>query len=315
MASEQTSEQHALAQATANVSQPESGGRAAGGIQSVEPSRSRKTLGRLVRHKSAMLGLSILIVLVLAALLAPLIAPYDPTKISRDVMQAPSLNHLMGTDNLGRDVFTRVLYGARISLQMGFIAVAIAASIGTLIGVISGTYGGWVDGFFMRFIDALMALPGILLALTVAATLGPGLYNAMIAVGVAWIPSFARIVRSSVLQINETTYVEAARASGASDFRLIMRHILPNAMAAVLVLASLGVATAILVGAALSFLGIGASPPTPEWGIMLSDGRQFMRSAWWIMAFPGLAITVTVLGANLVGDGLRDVFDPRMGSR
>ena len=166
----------------------------------------------------------------------------------------------------------------------------------------------------LGLIDALMALPGILLALTVAATLGPGLYNAMIAVGVAWIPSFARIVRSSVLQIKETTYVEAARASGANELRLITRHILPNTLAAILVLASLGVATAILVGAALSFLGVGASPPTPEWGIMLSDGRPYMRSAWWIMAYPGLAITVTVLGANLVGDGLRDALDPRMGS-
>lgn len=261
-----------------------------------------------------MLGLSIIAVLILLALLAPVIAPYDPIKISRDVMQPPSRGHIMGTDNLGRDVFSRVAFGARISLQMGFIAVAIAASTGTLIGVIAGTYGGIIDGFFMRLIDALMALPGILLALTVAATLGPGLYNAMIAVGVAWIPSFARIVRSSVLQIKETTYVEAARASGANELRLITRHILPNTLAAILVLASLGVATAILVGAALSFLGVGASPPTPEWGIMLSDGRPYMRSAWWIMAFPGLAITVTVLGANLVGDGLRDALDPRMGS-
>ncbi len=261
-----------------------------------------------------MLGLSIIALLILLALLAPVIAPYDPIKISRDVMKPPSRTHLMGTDNLGRDVFSRVAFGARISLQMGFIAVAIAASTGTLIGVIAGTYGGIIDGFFMRLIDALMALPGILLALTVAATLGPGLYNAMIAVGVAWIPSFARIVRSSVLQIKETTYVEAARASGANELRLITRHILPNTLAAILVLASLGVATAILVGAALSFLGVGASPPTPEWGIMLSDGRPYMRSAWWIMAFPGLAITVTVLGANLVGDGLRDALDPRMGS-
>ncbi|MCA9858706.1 MAG: ABC transporter permease [Thermomicrobiales bacterium] len=304
-----------MAQATANANAHHSAGNSRGAIDAAEPKKSRRTVRRLIRHKSAMLGLSVLIVLIIVALFAPLIAPEDPIQISRDVMQPPSRSHLMGTDNLGRDVFSRVVYGARISMQMGFIAVAIAASIGTLIGVVAGTYGGIVDGVFMRFIDALMALPGILLALTVAATLGPGLYNAMIAVGVAWIPSFARIVRSSVLQIKETTYVEAARASGASDLRLIMRHILPNAMAAVLVLASLGVATAILVGAALSFLGVGASPPTAEWGIMLSDGRPYMRSAWWIMAFPGLAITVTVLGANLVGDGLRDVLDPRMGSR
>ncbi len=304
-----------MAQATANATSNPGAGFAQGNAIAESNRAPRKTLRRLLHHKSAVLGLSLLSVLILIALLAPLIAPYDPIKISRDVMQAPSRAHLMGTDNLGRDVFSRVVFGARISLQMGFIAVAIAASLGTLIGIIAGTYGGLIDGVFMRFIDALMALPGILLALTVAATLGPGLYNAMIAVGVAWIPSFARIVRSSVLQIKETTYVEAARASGASDWRLIGRHILPNALTAVLVLASLGVATAILVGAALSFLGVGASPPTPEWGIMLSDGRPFMRSAWWIMAFPGLAITVTVLGANLVGDGLRDVLDPRMGSR
>jgi peptide/nickel transport system permease protein len=304
-----------MAQATANAATSSTTGDSPARSETLAPGKSRSTLARLFRHKSAVLGLVILAVLIAVALLAPFLAPYDPIKISRDVMQAPSRDHLMGTDNLGRDVFSRVVYGARISLQMGFIAVAIAATIGTLIGVIAGTYGGLVDGFFMRLIDALMALPGILLALTVAATLGPGLYNAMIAVGVAWIPSFARIVRSSVLQINETTYVEAARASGASDLRLILRHILPNTMAAIMVLASLGVATAILVGAALSFLGVGASPPTAEWGIMLSDGRPYMRSAWWIMAFPGLAITVTVLGANLVGDGLRDVLDPRMGSR
>ncbi len=304
-----------MAQATANASTPLSAGSSTMGIEVEATRKSRSTLRRLLRHKSAVLGMVIIVVLVAVALLAPLLAPYDPIQISRNVMLAPSRDHLMGTDNLGRDVFSRVVYGARISLQMGFIAVAIAASIGTLIGVVAGTYGGMIDGFFMRLIDALMALPGILLALTVAATLGPGLYNAMIAVGVAWIPSFARIVRSSVLQIKQTTYVEAARASGASDLRLILRHILPNTLAAILVLASLGVATAILVGAALSFLGVGASPPTAEWGIMLSDGRPYMRSAWWIMAFPGLAITVTVLGANLVGDGLRDVLDPRMGSR
>ena len=304
-----------MAQATANASTTLSAGNSPVGIDVEATKKSRSTWRRLLRHTSAVIGLVIIVVLVAVALLAPWLAPDDPIQISRDVMQPPSRDHLMGTDNLGRDVFSRVVYGARISLQMGFIAVAIAASIGTLIGVVAGTYGGMVDGFFMRLIDALMALPGILLALTVAATLGPGLYNAMIAVGVAWIPSFARIVRSSVLQIKETTYVEAARASGASDLRLIMRHILPNTLAAILVLASLGVATAILVGAALSFLGVGASPPTAEWGIMLSDGRPYMRSAWWIMAFPGLAITVTVLGANLVGDGLRDVLDPRMGSR
>ena len=304
-----------MAQATANVGAGNTSPGTSARIETATNRQAPSTLKKLLRHRSAVLGLVILAVLVAVALLAPMLAPYDPIQISRNVMLPPSRDHLMGTDNLGRDVFSRVVYGARISLQMGFIAVAIAASLGTLIGVVAGTYGGLVDGFFMRLIDALMALPGILLALTVAATLGPGLYNAMIAVGVAWIPSFSRIVRSSVLQIKETTYVEAARASGASNMRLIWRHILPNTLAAILVLCSLGVATAILVGAALSFLGVGAKPPTAEWGIMLSDGRPYMRSAWWIMAFPGLAITITVLGANLVGDGLRDVLDPRMGSR
>jgi peptide/nickel transport system permease protein len=274
--------------------------------------RQRRVLRRLLRHKSAVVGMCIMVLLIIAAVFAPIVAPQDPTQISRDVLKPPSRHHWMGTDNLGRDILSRVVFGTRVSLQMGFIAVAIAASVGTTIGVLAGSYGGLVDNVFMRFIDALMALPGILLALSVAATLGPGLHNAMIAVGIAWIPSFARIVRSSVLQVKEMPYIEAARSAGSGDARLIWRHVLPNALTPVLVLCSLGIASAILIGAALSFLGVGAKPPTPEWGIMLSDGRQFMRSAWWIMVFPGLAITITVLAANLVGDGLRDVLDPRM---
>ena len=195
---------------------------------------------------------------------------------------------------------------------MGFIAIAIAATVGTTMGLVAGTYGGIIDNVLMRFVDALMAVPGILLALTVAAVLGAGLYTAMIAVGIAWIPSFARIVRSLVLQVKEMPYIEAARSLGNSDSRLLWRHVLPNALTPVLVLSSLGVGSAVLIGAALSFLGVGAQPPTAEWGIMLSEGRQFMRSSWWVMAFPGLAITVTVLAANLVGDGLRDALDPRI---
>jgi peptide/nickel transport system permease protein len=274
--------------------------------------RGRQVLRRLVRHKSAVVGFSIIVVLIFSALTAPVIAPYDPIAISSDVLKPPSAKHAMGTDNLGRDILSRVIYGARVSLQMGFIAVAIAATLGTAMGVIAGSYGGIVDNVLMRMVDALMAVPGILLALTVAAMLGSGLHNAMIAVGVAWIPSFARILRASVLQVKAMPYVDAARSLGSSTPRLIWRHILPNALTPVLVLTSLGVGTAILIGATLSFLGVGARPPTAEWGIMLSDGRQFMRSAWWIMTFPGLAITVAVLAANLLGDGLRDVLDPRM---
>lgn len=265
-----------------------------------------------MRHKSAIGGCFIIIVLAAVALLAPFIAPYDPVGISRDMLQPPSSQHLMGTDNLGRDIFSRVIFGTRVSLQMGFIAIAIAATFGTTMGLMAGTYGGLVDSVLMRFVDALMAVPGILLALTVAAVLGTGLQVAMIAVGIAWIPSFARIIRSLVLQVKQMPYVEAARSLGSTNQRLIWRHILPNALTPVFVLASLGVGSAVLIGAALSFLGVGAQPPTAEWGIMLSEGRQYMRSSWWVMAFPGLAITVTVLAANLVGDGLRDALDPRI---
>jgi peptide/nickel transport system permease protein len=277
-----------------------------------EGHRKRRVLRRLARHKSAAIGFAIIVVLILIALTAAFIAPYDPIGLSRNVLQPPSGGHLMGTDNLGRDIFSRVVYGTRVSLQMGFIAIAIAATVGTAMGLVAGTYGGLVDNVLMRFVDALMAVPGILLALTVAAVLGTGLHVAMIAVGIAWIPGFARIVRSLVLQVKEMPYIEAARSLGNSDSRLIWRHVLPNALTPVLVLSSLGVGSAVLIGAALSFLGVGAQPPTAEWGIMLSEGRQFMRSAWWVMAFPGLAITVTVLAANLVGDGLRDALDPRI---
>lgn len=274
--------------------------------------RKRRVLRRLARHKSAVIGFGIIVVLIVIALTAPLVAPYDPVGISRNFLQPPSPEHVMGTDNLGRDIFSRVVYGTRISLQMGFIAIAIAATVGTAMGLVAGAYGGIVDNVLMRFVDALMAVPGILLALTVAAVLGAGLATAMIAVGIAWIPSFARIVRSLVLQVKEMPFIEAARSLGNSDSRLLWRHVLPNALTPVLVLSSLGVGSAILIGAALSFLGVGAQPPTAEWGIMLSEGRQFMRSAWWVMAFPGLAITITVLAANLVGDGLRDALDPRI---
>jgi len=304
-----------MARATANAVDVIAGtapGEPAGALTRTEGHRKRRVLRRLARHKSAVIGFGIIVVLIVIALMASFIAPYDPIGLSRNILQPPSGGHLMGTDNLGRDIFSRVVYGTRVSLQMGFIAIAIAATVGTAMGLVAGTYGGFVDTVLMRFVDALMAVPGILLALTVAAVLGTGLHVAMIAVGIAWIPSFARIVRSLVLQVKEMPYIEAARSLGSSDTRLIWRHVLPNAFTPVLVLSSLGVGSAVLIGAALSFLGVGAQPPTAEWGIMLSEGRQFMRSAWWVMAFPGLAITVTVLAANLVGDGLRDALDPRI---
>jgi peptide/nickel transport system permease protein len=274
--------------------------------------RGAEITSRLLRHRGAVAGLIVIAILLLVALFAPLIAPYNPIQVSRDTLQPPSARHLMGTDNIGRDILSRVIYGTRVSLRMGIVAVAISAIFGTFIGVVAGTYGKVVDNVLMRLIDALMAFPGILLALTIAAVLGPGLTNAMIAVGIASIPTFARLVRSSVLQVKQMPYVEAARSIGCADTQLIRKHILPNVLTPVLVLGTLGIASAILVGASLSFLGLGAQPPTAEWGAMLSQGRQFMRTAWWIMAFPGLAITITVMAANLVGDGLRDALDPRL---
>ncbi len=265
-----------------------------------------------MRHRLAVAGLIVIAILVFLALFAPVIAPYDPIETSRDALQSPSWDHLMGTDHIGRDIFSRVLYGGRISLQMGLVAVLIGSIAGTAIGLIAGTYGGVTDNIIMRGIDALMAFPGILLALAITAILGVGLFNAMIAVGIAWIPQFARLVRSSVLQVKEMPYVEAARSIGCGNIRLMTRHIFVNVTTPILVLATLGVASAILVGASLSFLGLGAQPPTAEWGAILSQGRQYMRQAWWIMTFPGIAITVTVMAANLVGDGLRDALDPRL---
>jgi peptide/nickel transport system permease protein len=275
-------------------------------------SRRSEVIRRLVHHKGAMAGLTVMVLLVLVAIFAPFIATHDPIAISRDNLQAPSRHHLMGTDNFGRDTFSRVVYGARISLQMGIVAVIIGTTGGTIIGLVAGHYGGFTDTLLMRFIDALMAFPGILLALSVAAVLGTGIFNAMIAVGISWIPQFARLVRGSVLQVKAMPYVEAARSIGANDTRLMARHIFPNVTTPILVLSTLGVASAILIGASLSFLGLGAQPPTAEWGAILNQGRQYMRQAWWLMTFPGLAITITVMAVNLFGDGLRDALDPRM---
>jgi len=274
--------------------------------------RRAKTLHLLLRHRAGVVGAAILVILALLAVFASVVAPYDPILVSSDTLQPPSLQHFMGTDNFGRDVLSRVIYGGQISLRMGVVAIVIAAIVGTAMGVIAGTYGGFVDNALMRLVDALMAFPGILLALAVTAMLGPGVFNAMIAVGISFIPSFARLVRASALQVRAMPYIEAARALGCSDLRLMRKHVVPNVLTPIIVLSTLGVASAILIGAALSFLGLGAQPPAAEWGLILSDGRQFMRSAWWIMAFPGLAITVTVIAANLVGDSLHDALDPRL---
>lgn len=246
------------------------------------------------------------------AVFAPAIAPYPPTKMDfRAVQQPPSAAHPFGTDDLGRDVLSRVAYGARISLQVGLIAVGIAAFVGTLMGLVAGFAGGWLDGFIMRTVDVMLAFPGILLALAVVAVLGPGLANMMIAVGVSAIPAYARTVRGTTLSVMELDYVTAAQALGAGRVRVALRYVLPNVSAPIIVLATIGIATSILSAAGLSYLGLGAQPPTPEWGSMLSDARAYLRTAWWMAVFPGLAIMIVVMAFNLLGDGLRDVLDPK----
>jgi peptide/nickel transport system permease protein len=246
-------------------------------------------------------------------LLAPIVAPYDPNQISgTEALQAPSWQHPFGTDELGRDVFSRVIYGARISPWVGLGAVAISTMIGIAIGLVAGYAAGIVDEVWMRGMDILLAFPGIVLAIAIVAVLGPGLRNAMIAVGISGIPYFARVVRAVVLVEREKEYVSAARAYGQRKSGILLLEILPNIAGPVIVLATLSIAGAILTTAALSFVGLGAQLPTPEWGAMLSEGRVYLAQQWWMATFPGIAIAATVLGVNLLGDGLRDALDPRM---
>ncbi len=268
---------------------------------------------RLKRNKAAMFGLFVIIMLFIMAVFAPFIAPYGYDEQHLKMANLlPSWRHLMGTDNFGRDIFSRIIYGSRVSLQVGFIAVGIGVLIGGTLGSISAYYGGIVDNVIMRFIDTLLAIPGTLLAISIAAALGPGLTNAMIAVGVGTVPTYARVVRASVLTVKEQEFIEAARCIGVKDYKIIVKHILPNAMAPLIVQATLGVAGAILSAAALSFIGLGIQPPTPEWGAMLSAGRVYIRDYWHIVTFPGVTIMVTIFSLNLFGDGLRDALDPRL---
>ena len=271
------------------------------------------TLRRLLRQRGAVLGLAILAALALMALAAPWLSPRDPIKTSpREALQPPGPRFLLGSDQYGRDVASRALHGARLSLTVGLISVSIAVGLGTPVGLMSGYYGGRVDGFVMRVVDVLLAFPGILLALAIVSVLSPGLNNVMIAVGLSAVPNYARLVRASVLSAREQLYVEAARALGSRDLSIVSRYILPNVVAPLIVTGTLGLGTAILSAAALSFLGLGSQPPQPEWGRMLSEGRDYLREAWWISTVPGLGIMLTVLAMNLLGDGLRDVLDPRL---
>ena len=275
-----------------------------------------RLLRRLVKQKTTLLGLVICLALGFSAVFAPYITPYDPMKINmRERLQTPSAAHWFGTDELGRDVLTRLIFGARISLTVGAISILVALSIGVPLGVISAFYGGFVDTWIMRTMDALAAFPAILLALAIVSVLGPNIRNAMIAIGIVYLPAFSRMARASVLSVQENDFVEAGRAAGATDARLMLRTILPNAFAPILVLASLGFANAIIIESGLSFLGLGAQAPSPSWGLMLNQGRQFMTQTVWYSVSAGLAIFISVLGLNLVGDGLRDVLDPRLRGR
>ena len=268
---------------------------------------------RLKKNKLAMFGLSIVIILVLVAIFAPLIAPYDPlNRVKEDSMLGPSKTYFFGTDILGRDIFSRVIYGSRISLEIGMVAVGISVVLGLLMGAISGYFGNVPDAIIMRIADIFFAFPYILGAIAIMTVLGPGIINIFIAIGLLGWASFARIFRGSILSIKNKEYVEAARALGASNFRIISKHIFPNAFAPIIVYATMNVGTAIIVEAALSFLGIGVQPPTPAWGKMLSEALNYIDIAPWMMVFPGLAILITVLGFVLLGDGLRDAFDPKL---
>jgi len=279
-------------------------------------SELRKAIDQLRKNGSALVGGVALLVIVLTALFAPAVAPFDP--IEQDYTQVllpPSGTNLFGTDQFGRDVFSRVVIGSRQSLQVAAVSILIAASIGTVLGLVSGFFGGWIDTIIQRLIDVLLAFPGILFAMAVVAILGPGLMNAMIAVGISLIPSYARMVRGSVLSQKENLFVEAAWLCGAGRTRILMRHIFPNVVAPIMVLATISIAWAILIGASLSFLGLGAQLPDPEWGLDLSQARDYLREAWWMSLFPGLAIMVTVVSVNLIGEGLRDALDPRTRDR
>ena len=274
--------------------------------------RVRTFLRRLARRPAAMASAVFLLLVILAAVAAPLISPDSPDAISPDLRKAPSRAHPFGTDEVGRDVLSRVIYGGRVSLRVGVIAIGIALVAGTLLGLIAGYKGGWADSVIMRLMDIMLAFPGFLLAIAIVAILGPGLYNVMIAVGIEAIPVYARTARSSVLSAKEEEFVLGARAVGLGHARILFRYILPNILAPLIVLATLGVGIAILSAAGLSYLGLGAQPPTAEWGAMLSAARAFIRQAWWMSTFPGIAIMAVVLALNLFGDGLREILDPRV---
>jgi peptide/nickel transport system permease protein len=271
-----------------------------------------QTVRRILRNRPLVIGGGIVLVLIFASLLAPYIAPYNDQAMNLiAAMQPPSLAHLAGTDNFGRDMFSRILFGGRVALLVGFTAVAISMVIGCLLGFAAGYAGGTADMLVQRVMDLMLAFPSLLLAFLVIAILGPGLVNAIIAIGVSGIPVYARLARAEVLKLRNREFVDAARAMGAGNSRVLLRHLIPNSLSPILVLAGLGIASAILTEAALSYIGLGAQPPSPDWGSMLSQAQNYIETQWWLPTFPGLAIVIAALGFNLLGDGLRDHFDPR----
>ena len=289
-------------------------------MQSQQTNRSRKNYSlwlsawkRLKKSRMAMFGLVLFIIICLGAIFADVIAPYPFDFQNLDeTFQFPNAKHWFGTDSVGRDIFSRILYGGRISLQIGLVSVLISVTIGGSLGAIAGFYGGKTDNLIMRTLDILLAIPAILLAITIVTALGPGMFNLMLAIGVSSIPSFARIVRASILSVKEQEFVEAARLSGCNDAHIIFSHLVPNIMAPIIVQVTLSMALAILSASSLSFIGLGIQPPMPEWGAMLSAGRAYIRNYSHIVLFPGLAIMATILSLNLLGDGLRDALDPRL---
>jgi peptide/nickel transport system permease protein len=265
------------------------------------------------KNKLVLAGSGLVLLLLLVSLLAPWLAPYDPGKIDlTNVLASPSINHWFGTDPLGRDVMSRMIWGARISLKVGFVATGVAIIIGTILGAVAGYYGGWVDSVIMRFVDIMLCFPTFFLILAVIAFLEPSIWNIMIIIGLTGWMGVTRLVRADFISLRERDFVQAARAIGAGDLRIIFLHILPNAMASILVAATLGIAGAILTESALSFLGIGVQPPTPSWGNILTAGKDNIDIAWWLSLYPGLAILITVVGYNLLGEGIRDSLDPRL---
>jgi peptide/nickel transport system permease protein len=266
---------------------------------------------RLIREKRAIIGIGMLTVIIVGTLFASVISPYDPLSQEFDILLPPSSTHVLGTDDLGRDLFTRILYGARVSLFVGIVTVAISMVFGVGMGILAGYYGGWIDIIFMRYIDLQWAFPNFIIAVYLVAVFGTGLANVIVAISLAFLDDFARITRGMVLSIREEEYILAVRSMGASDIRIMVFHILPNAIAPIIVQATLSVSFAILAEAGLSFLGLGVKSSTPTWGLIISDARSFFSRAWWLGIYPGVAIMVTVLSINFFGDALRDVLDVR----